>query len=114
LISRYLPQVLATIGGGLVSNPAAVPAAPFSSNLAVLLQAVGGKMLGLYDGGSFMRINDTDATRITVTINCERKLRRVARNEPRTGRADVRDDPFQSAAGIGRSSWCTNPARTME
>jgi hypothetical protein len=99
---------------GLVSIPAAVRAAPVGSNLAVLLQAAGGKMLGLYDGVRFVRINARDGTLITITINCEQELWRVARIEPTSGRADFRDDPFQSAAGISRSSWCTNPVRTME
>lgn len=58
---------------------------PGSNNVAVLLQAAGGKMLGLYDGVLFVRINATDGTRITVMINCERELWRVARIEPRTG-----------------------------
>ena len=114
LFSRYLPLVLACIAGGLVSDPTAAWAAPAGSNLGVLLEAAGGKMLGLYDGVRFVRIDASDGTRITVTINCEQQLWRVARIEPSNGRADFRDDPFQSAAGIGRSSWCTSPVRTME
>ena len=113
LFSR-LPLVLTAIAGCLVSHPAAALAAPAGSNLGVLLQAAGGQPLGLYDGVRFVRINATDGTSITVTINCEQELWRVARIEPRTGRADFRDDRFQSAAGIGRSRWCTSPVRTME
>ncbi len=114
LFSRRLPLLLTAIAGCLVSHPAAAWAAPAGSNLAVLLQAAGGQPLGLYDGVRFVRINASDGTRITVTINCEQELWRVARIEPRTGRADFRDDRFQSAAGIGRSRWCTTPVRTME
>ncbi|MCP9823985.1 hypothetical protein [Synechococcus sp. EJ6-Ellesmere] len=114
LLSRHLPLLLTAIAGCLVSHPAAAWASPAGSNLAVLLQAAGGQPLGLYDGVRFVRINATDGTRITVTINCEQELWRVARIEPRTGRADFRDDLFQSAAGIGRSRWCTTPVRTME
>ena len=108
LFSR-LPLVLTAIAGCLVSHPAAALAAPAGSNLGVLLQAAGGQPLGLYDGVRFVRINATDGT-----INCEQELWRVARIEPRTGRAAFRDDRFQSAAGIGRSRWCTTPVRTME
>ena len=61
-----------------------------------------------------MRINASDGTRIIVTINCEQDLWRVAPIEPRTGRADFRDDRFQSAACIGRSRWRTSSVRAME
>ena len=108
------PLLLTAIVGGLVSHPPAAWAAPADSNLAVLLQAAGGQPLGLYDGVRFVRIDASDGTRITVTINCEQERWRVARIEPRTGRADFRDDRFESAAGIGRSRWCTTPVRTME
>jgi hypothetical protein len=114
LLPRRLPLLLTAIAGCLISNPAGAFAAQVGSNLAVLLQAAGGEMLGLYDGVRFVRIDTTDGTRIIVTINCEKELWRVARIEPRTGRADFRDDPFQSAAGIGRSRWCTTAVRTME
>jgi hypothetical protein len=94
-------------GRKFITCPAASLAVPVGSNLAVLLQALKAEPLGLYDGVRFVRIDTQDGSRITVTINCEQQRWRVARLEPRDGRTDCRDnpfDPFESAPGIGRST----------
>ena len=90
---------------------------PSGSNLAVLLEALGGERLGLYDGLRFVRLQGPDGTQVTVTIRCEREEWRVLRVERRDrpiSRADFRYDPFQPAAGIAASRLCTEPVRTME
>ena len=87
---------------------------PSGSNLAVLLEALGGERLGLYDGLRFVRLQGPDGTRVTVTIQCEQEQWRVLRVERPGHRPDFRDDPFQPAAGIAESRLCTEPVRTME
>lgn len=84
------------------------------SNLAVLLQSGEARLIGLYDGVRFVQLKTHNGATVTVTIQCETQRWRVARIEPKQGRTDFRDDPFESAPGIGQSSWCTQPVRTME
>lgn len=92
----------------------AAPAAQAGSNLAVLLQSGEARLIGLYDGVRFVQLKTHNGATVTVTIQCETQRWRVARIEPKQGRTDFRDDPFESAPGIGQSSWCTQPVRTME
>jgi hypothetical protein len=114
LFFQPLPLVFSLLIGGLTVRPAVAQTFLQPSNLAVLLQALRGQPLGLYDGVRFVGINIGEGSRITVTINCEEELWRVVRVESGAGQPDFRDDPFQGAPGIGSSSWCTESVRTME
>ena len=51
---------------------------------------------------------------ITISINCERELWRVARVEPKNRQADFRNDPFEKSVGISRSNWGKTPVRVLE
>ena len=120
-IPSWLPHPRALATGATLSITAlglaglsAAPAAQADSNLAILLQASDARLIGLYDGVRFVQVKTHNGTRVTVTLQCETQRWRVARIEPKNGRADFRDDAFESAPGIGRSNWCTQPVRTLE
>ena len=113
-LRRRRGLLLLAVAGGLLSSAPAALAAPGASNLAVLLQAMGGRVLGLYDGVRLVRIDRPGGTRIIAAIQCEQQLWRVARIEHGNDRPDFRSDPFEPAPGIGRSSWCTSAVRPLE
>lgn len=82
--------------------------------LAILLQQLHAKSLGLYDGVRLFRLNQPGGGTLTLTVSCEREQWRVQNSDNAQGRPSFYDTPFLSAKGIARTWVCTSPARVME
>lgn len=81
--------------------------------LAILLQQLGAKPLGLYDGMRLFHLPQAGGGTLTLTVSCEREQWRLSSSDSPNG-SRVYAMPFLAAPGIGRTWVCTAPARVLE
>ena len=82
--------------------------------LAILLQQLDAKPLGLYDGVRLLRVNKQGSGSLTVSVSCEREQWRVQSSNNSQGRPSFYDAPFLAAPGISSTWVCTGPTRVLE
>lgn len=104
-------RLVLAVAGGLALLAAAMPPAQAEPQqaLALLLQHLNAKPLGLYDGMRVFHLTQSGGGTLTLTVSCEREQWRV-----QSSGSSFYDAPFLSAKGIARTWVCTAPARVME
>ena len=104
-------RLVLAVAGGLALLAAAMPPAQAEPQqaLALLLQHLNAKPLGLYDGMRVFHLTQSGGGTLTLTVSCEREQWRV-----QSSGSSFYDAPFLSAKGIARTWVCTTPARVLE
>lgn len=83
-------------------------------SLALLLQQLQAKPLGLYDGMRLFRVKQPMGGTLTLAVSCEREQWRVQNSDSPQGRPSFYNTPFLSAQGIKNTWVCRTPARILE
>ena len=117
---RLLPRSLRALaplmlGLGIASPGWLHPAARAEPEqaLAILLQQLEAKPLGLYDGMRLFHLPQAGGGTLTLTVSCEREQWRLSSSDSPEGIRFYRM-PFLAATGIARTWVCSAPARVLE